>query len=250
MFLKNWFCPFFVLKSFVFFVSIFEIAMYIVSLVIGGISRDGRYLLAPSLGALSTLGMKIPIYIKHGQVWRFLTYTFLHANLQHIVFNLLSQLIIGSTLENLIGFWRILVLYCVSSIGGGLFSSLIDVNSSVGASVAVFGMLGGYLMYLLLNWNRGNPVNNMFSLMMLLMVLMLSISVQAINPTVDNFGHIGGLIYGFFVFPLLSKPENDNDPVCCTHKTWRTVSIVFCIFFYIGGFLLFFLVRNYPNVNF
>jgi rhomboid protease GluP len=57
----------------------------------------------------------------------------------------LSQLIIGSTLENLIGFWRILAIYMISSVGGGLFSSLISGNSAVGASVAVLGMIGGYV---------------------------------------------------------------------------------------------------------
>lgn len=48
-------------------------------------------------------------------------------------------------LENLIGFWRIMAIYMISSIGGGLFSSLITGNSAVGASVAVFGLLGGYV---------------------------------------------------------------------------------------------------------
>jgi hypothetical protein len=36
-------------------------------------------------------------------------------------------------------------IYMISSIGGGLFSSLITSNSAVGASVAVFGMIGGYV---------------------------------------------------------------------------------------------------------
>ena len=58
---------------------------------------------------------------------------------------MLSQLIVGSLLESLIGFWRILAIYLISSIGGGLFSSLISGNSAVGASVAVFGLLGGYV---------------------------------------------------------------------------------------------------------
>jgi len=232
------------------FISLFEIAMYAVSLSYGGIMKDGRYLLAPTMGSLSHFGMKVPIYIKQGQVWRFLTFTFLHANLQHIVFNLLSQLIIGSTVENLIGFWRVLALYMLSSIGGGLFSSLIDYASCVGASVAVFGLIGGYIMYLLLNWKRGNAYTNMFSLMMILFVVMLSISMQAMNPTVDNVGHMGGLIYGFFLLPVLSRPENDEDSLCCDYKTWRIISYVFIIVFFIGGFVLFFLARNPPPVNF
>jgi hypothetical protein len=58
-FIKNWFFPFFVLKSFIFFISIFEIIMYSLSLAYGGIQRDGRFLLAPTQQSLSKFGMKV-----------------------------------------------------------------------------------------------------------------------------------------------------------------------------------------------
>ena len=103
---------------------------------------------------------------------------------------------------------------------------------------------------MLINWKRGNPQANLISLMMVLFVVMISISLQATNPTVDNFGHIGGLIYGFFLLPLISRPESDNDCLCCDYNTWKIICIAFSIIFYIGGFALFFLVRNPPQVKF
>jgi hypothetical protein len=58
-FIKEWFFPFFILKSFIFFISIFEVIMYIFSLVHGGILKDGHFLLAPVQSSLSKFGMKV-----------------------------------------------------------------------------------------------------------------------------------------------------------------------------------------------
>ena len=105
-------------------------------------------------------------------------------------------------------------------------------------------------MYILLNWNKGNPYNNMLSIMMLLFMILISVSVSAMNPIVDNYGHIGGLIYGFFLLPIVSKPEDKKDSVCCEFRIWRIISIIFCLVFYLGGFLVFFFVRNPPAVKY
>jgi hypothetical protein len=105
-------------------------------------------------------------------------------------------------------------------------------------------------MYLLLNWRRGNPYSNMMNMIMVLFLVLISLSVSALNPTVDNYGHLGGLIYGFFIFPLFVKPEDENDCACCTYRIWRIISISFSVIFYIGGFVLFFFVKSYPVVRY
>mmetsp|Transcript_82058 Transcript_82058/g.123208 ORF Transcript_82058/g.123208 Transcript_82058/m.123208 type:complete len:83 (+) Transcript_82058:293-541(+) len=76
------------------------------------------------------------------QIWRFLTPVFLHANLMHIFSNGVFQLIFGCSLESTIGTYRTIILYFLSGIGGILFSSLINSYISVGASTAIFGILG------------------------------------------------------------------------------------------------------------
>ena len=53
--------------------------------------------------------------MRNGQVWRFITYALLHANLVHIVVNLFSQIIIGSYLESMIGSIKTLILYITSA---------------------------------------------------------------------------------------------------------------------------------------
>jgi hypothetical protein len=103
---------------------------------------------------------------------------------------------------------------------------------------------------MLINWKRGDPVANMMSFLMLLFVVLISISVSALNPTVDNYGHFGGLIYGFFIAPLFIKPEEVTDCACCEYRTWRIISIVFIVLFYVGGLALFFFGKTFPQVKY
>lgn len=103
--------------------------------------------LAPNPRALDVLGWKDARKIKkRGQVWRFITPTFLHASFVHLVLNVLSTVVIGSGLENGLGCWKLCTLYFVSSFGGILFSCVFNpLSYSVGASTAIFGLIGYYV---------------------------------------------------------------------------------------------------------
>lgn len=64
----------------------------------------------------------------------------------HLCLNLLSTLVIGSGLENGLGFWRLFALYFFSAFGGILFSCVFNpLSYSVGASTAIFGLIGYYV---------------------------------------------------------------------------------------------------------
>ena len=109
--------------------------------------------LAPNPKALDTLGWKDARKIKkHTQIWRFITPVFLHASFVHLCLNLLSTIVIGSGLENGLGSWKLATLYFVSSFGGVLFSCVFNpLSYSVGASTAIFGMIGYYVSVNFLN---------------------------------------------------------------------------------------------------
>ena len=67
--------------------------------------------------------------------------------------NVLATIVIGSGLENGLGIWKIIVLYFVSSFGGILFGCVFNpTEKSVGASTAIFGLIGYYVAYLCINW--------------------------------------------------------------------------------------------------
>lgn len=96
----------------------------------------------------------------------------LHANLTHIVYNVIMQLILGFRLEPTVGHWRTVAIYVTSGVGGVLFSCLCtpDVNA-VGASTSIFGILSSMIMWLIMNWNALE--NNQFKIITLIWLIML-----------------------------------------------------------------------------
>ena len=87
------------------------------------------------------------------ELYRFFTPMFLHADIGHLFGNIIGQLIIGSTLEADMGHVNFLILYLLSGMGGILFSALASDTCSMGASTAVFGLLGSYIAHVILNYN-------------------------------------------------------------------------------------------------
>ena len=80
--------------------------------------------------------------VREGEVWRLMSYAFLHGNFAHLAFNLLALISFGGLLEPLLGWRRFLLLYGLTAVAGGMASALLaGVVLSVGASGAVWGMM-------------------------------------------------------------------------------------------------------------
>ena len=88
--------------------------------------------------------------VRHGQLWRLVSYLSLHCGLIHLAGNCLALLVIGSFLEQQLGPWRLLLALLV----GGLFVSLLSVihhpesEYGQGASPAVYGALAVFAIML------------------------------------------------------------------------------------------------------
>ncbi|PWA92727.1 peptidase S54, rhomboid [Artemisia annua] len=166
-------------------------------------------LLGPATATLLKMGaLDANKVIQEGQRWRIFTCMWLHAGIFHIFANMLSLLGVGIRLEQEFGFLRIGLLYIVSGLGGSLLSSLfLRKTVSVGASGALFGLLGAMLSELLTNWTI--YANKLSALTTLILMVLINLMV-GILPHVDNFAHIGGFITGFFLgFILLARPQFD-----------------------------------------
>ncbi|GFP82324.1 hypothetical protein PHJA_000375600 [Phtheirospermum japonicum] len=164
-------------------------------------------LLGPSADTLLKLGaLEMNKVVEDHQVWRLLSCMWLHAGAFHVLANMLSLLFVGLRLEQEFGFLRIGLLYIISGIGGSLLSSLFVRNTiSVGASGALFGLLGAMLSELLVNWTIYE--NKLESLLSLLLIILINMAV-GILPHVDNFAHMGGFLTGFLLgFVLLIRPQ-------------------------------------------
>ncbi|CAN6312167.1 unnamed protein product [Urochloa humidicola] len=164
-------------------------------------------LLGPSSATLQKLGALVWDKVVHEhQGWRLLTCIWLHAGVVHLLANMLSLVLIGLRLEQQFGFVRISIIYIVSGVGGSVLSSLfIRNNISVGASGALFGLLGAMLSELFTNWTIYS--NKAAALFTLLVVIAINLAI-GILPHVDNFAHIGGFITGFLLgFIFLMRPH-------------------------------------------
>ncbi|WOL00104.1 hypothetical protein Cni_G08817 [Canna indica] len=164
-------------------------------------------LFGPSSSTLEKLGaLEWEKVVHQHQGWRLVTCMWLHAGLIHLLANMLSLVFIGIRLEQQFGFVRIGVIYLLSGFGGSILSSLfIRNNISVGASGALFGLLGAMLSELITNWTI--YTNKAAALLTLLVIIVINLAV-GILPHVDNYAHIGGFLTGFLLgFVLLLQPQ-------------------------------------------
>lgn len=142
------------------------------------------------LGGMQTLAYNA------GQHYRLWSSMFLHASVTHILGNMSSLIFVGNILEDLIGHVRYLLVYMLSGVGSAYLSLLfLNPNTvSVGASGAVFGIIGCLLivtMFRYSNWKNGVVTA-------LLYTIFINLGVSVIDPSINLYAHLGGLITGIF----------------------------------------------------
>ncbi|KAL6334037.1 hypothetical protein AAG906_000092 [Vitis piasezkii] len=171
-------------------------------------------LFGPSPTTLEKLGaLEKKLVVQEGEEWRLVSCIWLHAGAIHLIANMLSLLFIGVRLEQEFGFLRIGLLYVISGFGGSLLSALhLQKSISVGASGALFGLLGAMLSELFMNWTiYANKVPTF-------VCAVCSPDDSHVRrclkfgcwflPHVDSSAHIGGFLSGFLLgFILLVRPQ-------------------------------------------
>lgn len=150
--------------------------------------------------------------IRSGEWYRLLTHLFLHGDIWHLGNNMLILFCLGNALEHYVGKYSYAAIYFFSGILAGLGSVVYNTDStvSIGASGAVFGVVGA-MAWLVLR-NRGR-LEGFTGLRMVLFVLM-SIYAGFVDQGVDNAAHIAGLIAGFILAVLIyRKPKTETEVV-------------------------------------
>lgn len=166
-------------------------------------------------------------FVKMGQYYRLLTGAFLHGNILHLLFNMYALWIIGIQLESFIGKWRFLTVYLFSAITASLLSILIHPSTaSIGASGAIFGLLGAlvyfgyhYRVYL------GNVIKNQ-----IIPIIVLNLLLGFLMPGVDNAAHIGGLIGGILIMIGVGVPYKSTSFEKINGKIVSLLYLAFLIF--------------------
>lgn len=149
-------------------------------------------------------------YIREGQYYRLLTSEFVHVNLLHILCNMYALYILGSQVENYFGKVKYIIIYIISAITASLLSMLLNMNTaSIGASGAIFGLMGA-LLYFGINYRLylGTALTKEI-LPVIVLNLLLGFSLSG----VDNFAHLGGLIGGFLTTMAVGMSTKKGDRV-------------------------------------
>ena len=156
-------------------------------------SRVGRTLL--DMGAL------VPVLVAHGQWWRLITAMFLHLSLLHIAFNAYALWLLGSLVEPAFGRIRFLLIFLVSGFMGNVASYVFGNGvGGVGASGAVFGLLGALVAY---NLRRRSSPLAQAQLRWAAMLLVLNAVLAAGIRQIDWRAHLGGFVGGLLAGAVL-----------------------------------------------
>ena len=132
--------------------------------------------------------------IREGQLWRLLTPALVHGGIAHIGFNMYALFIFGVGLERAFGHWRFLLLYALGAFAGNVMSFLFTDAVSVGASTAIFGLIGAELVFLIQNRKLfAGQVRSAIGNVIFIIFVNLFLGLA---PSIDNWGHIGGLVGG------------------------------------------------------
>ena len=163
-----------------------NVVVFLITMVQGG----GESSLLQS--AVFREGALSPMYVASGDWWQLITSGFLHGGVAHIAMNMLSLYLIGVGLERFLGAGRFLAVYGLSLLGGSVAVYLLDAPNSltVGASGAIFGLLGALLMI----YRRLR-----LDLRQLGVILALNAFITFAVSNISWQGHLGGFIVGAVV---------------------------------------------------
>ena len=88
------------------------------------------------------------------EVWRFITYLFVHADIQHLIMNIVLQLLVGLSLEMSHGTKKVMIVYFCGVASGSLATSVFDHTVFlVGASGGAYALVAAHIATLVINWN-------------------------------------------------------------------------------------------------
>ena len=143
-------------------------------------------------------------------IYQLITYSFLHGDLSHLIFNMFPVFMFGRVLENTWGSKRFLNYYLLTAIGAGIVQLIVgNFGLTIGASGAVFGLLAGFGMLF--------PNSQLFLLFPPIpikakyfvigyAIIELIAGVRAIEgDNIAHFAHLGGAFFGYLIIKYWKK---------------------------------------------
>jgi rhomboid protease GluP len=158
---------------------------------------------------LAVLGAIVREWIVgNGQWWRLVSAMFLHGDgtlqggVLHLGMNLLALYQLGTIYELMFGTRRFVTIYFVAGVVASLTSMIVNGGPSVGASGAVFGIMGAFVFSILRSprFRHERAARSIVNQVMFWTLANIAIGMRV--PQIDNSAHIGGLIKGLLLGAL------------------------------------------------
>jgi membrane associated rhomboid family serine protease len=159
--------------------------------------------------------------VSSGQWWRVFTAMFLHANWLHILFNMYALWLFGPVLERRFGSFSYAALYLAAGTTAGMLFQLIGTGAAVGASGAIFGLLGALLAasYRQRHTRAGAAVFGQLGIL-----LAINLALPIFVPNIAWQGHVGGLLGGILIAAIW-----DRLPLAGRTAEWRRVAVALAV---------------------
>lgn len=171
-----------------------NVVIWVISVIINKNSDPGFY------DITSTDFGLIPALVGDGEFYRIITSMFLHSGIKHLVMNMLALYGIGRILEPIAGHTKMLIIYLVSGICGGILVCRIaePLSVTVGASGAIFGIAAACVVALFMAGDT-----------MMLRNVIIFVALNLVNtftePNISIGGHVGGMVGGLIIGLLLLR---------------------------------------------
>lgn len=180
---------------------------------------------------LYLFGEKENALIMGGEYWRLFAPMFLHAGLTHVAVNCFSLFVFGMLIERIFGHTRFVFIYLLAGFLGNVTSFVFSVNPSVGASGAIFGLMGALLW---LGVERPQLFRVYFGIGVVATIA-VNLAYGLTNPSIDNFGHLGGLLGGFLAAGVV-YPRSGGERVRVNKPVMAVLALLVTAGFLAGGF--------------
>jgi membrane associated rhomboid family serine protease len=176
------------------------------------LTRSGFGVVSATVDAYFAL---TPALVMHGYVWQLITYSFLHASLGHVFFNMLSLWMFGSRLEQDWGRQRFLEFYLFCVIGGALctiavsYAGILGMDPrvpTVGASGGIFGLL---VAFGILYSRMRVYIYGIFPIearwLAIIWVGLAAYAALASTGNINEIAHLGGALFGYIYLKALPR---------------------------------------------
>ena len=188
--------------------------IFIITLLFG-IDETNRTQFLPIKMSTADIGSFFPLKIKENflNYYRLFTFHFIHFNFTHLLFNVISLISFCSLFELLIKKYEFLLILFLTGITSNLTSiaSFGENERYCGMNADIFGILGGFVMFFIMNWSDLIPMFGQIGRFLTAYLVCVYLFLSFVFYHLSEYGNIlvqllsliyGGLIYCIFVKPI------------------------------------------------